>query len=560
MATAKSAPGASFRQPAALFSSRSLVVTALRLAGLALVDAFAVWFAARLINDGEYLLALFVAVITLGINAAFLFEGMYPYRWFTPGLALLILMIIYPTLFTLYVAFTNYKDGNLLTRVQAEDVLLSRTFLPQDAKTFNWTAFQSSEDSSRWALWLIPTDGQGEAIFAEPGDATPASKVDLGDYTLDEDGIPTGLPGWERVPFAKTIAILDSVLSKIQFGEDESTFMLNPKNPTKQAGRFEAKYALNEDGTLYDRETGVTYQAMKGTYTPVDGPHKNAQGQVTDVEGVPLSVIRPGYYVPIGLDNFKRLVENDRIRGPFIRVFLWTFAHAFLTVFITFWFGLFLALLLNVKFTPGRAVLRTLLLVPYAMPAFISVLVWKGLLNEQLGVINKFLTSLPLIDAGPRWTSNAGWVKAAILLIQLWLGFPYMMLITTGALQSLPGDIYEAARVDGASALQQFRHLTLPLLLVSVGPLLIASFAYNFNNFTIVELFNKGGPPISPDQPAGHSDILITYTYELAFGSGRGADYGFASTISLVIFLMVALITFFNFRFTQSWEEISENV
>ncbi len=90
-----------------------------------------------------------------------------------------------------------------------------------------------------------------------------------------------------------------------------------------------------------------------------------------------------------GLDNFKRLVENDKIRGPFVRVFIWTFAHAFFTVFLTFWFGLFMALLLNAKFTPGRAVLRTLLLVPYSLPAFISVLVWKGLLNEQLGVVNK---------------------------------------------------------------------------------------------------------------------------------------------------------------------------
>lgn len=560
MATAKPASRASARLPAALFSSRSLVVTLLRLAGLAFIDAFAIWFAARLVNDGEYILALFIAVITLGVNVAFLFEGMYPYRWFTPGLSLLILMIVYPTIFTVYVAFTNYKDGNLLTRVQAEEVLLSRTFLPEDAKTYSWTAFRSLDDPNLWGLWLIPTDGQGEAVFAEPGNATPASDVDLGDNTLDEDGIPTSLPGWERIPFAKTIAILDSVLAKIRFGEDDNTFMLNPKNPTKQAGRFEVKYALNDDGTLYDRELGVTYKAMRGTYTPVDGPNKNAQGQVTDAEGLPLPVIRPGYYVTIGLDNFKRLFENEKIRGPFIRVFLWTFAHAFFTVFITFWFGLFLALLLNVKFTPGRAVLRTLLLVPYAMPAFISVLVWKGLLNEQLGVINKAIVDVFGVDFGPRWTSNAGWVKVAILLIQLWLGFPYMMLITTGALQSLPGDIYEAARVDGANALQQFRHLTLPLLLVSVGPLLIASFAFNFNNFTIVELFNKGGPPISPDQAAGHSDILITYTYELAFGSGRGADYGFASTISLVIFLMVALITFFNFRFTQSWEEISENV
>jgi ABC-type sugar transport system permease subunit len=328
-----------------------------------------------------------------------------------------------------------------------------------------------------------------------------------------------------------------------------------------------------------------------------------------------------------GLSHFKRLVQNDRIRGPFVRVFIWTFAHAFFTVFLTFWFGLFMAILLNAKFTPGRGVLRTLLLVPYSLPAFISVLVWKGLLNEQLGVINKAIsqtidlpetelnwvwnylfraillllalrfvylavrafrgrvwlifsfwllgfvstmvlfllwTKNPWPDVleitGPKWTSSSTWVKVGILLIQLWLGFPYMMLICTGALQSIPSDIYEAARVDGANVIQQFRHLTLPLLLVAVGPLLIASFAFNFNNFTIVELFNKGGPPISPDTPAGHSDILITYTYELAFGSGRGADYGFATTISLVIFFIVAIITFFNFRFTQSWEEISENV
>jgi ABC-type sugar transport system permease subunit len=194
------------------------------------------------------------------------------------------------------------------------------------------------------------------------------------------------------------------------------------------------------------------------------------------------------------------------------------------------------------------------------MPAFISVLVWRGLLNEHLGVVNKAIETIFGVENGPRWFSDPMWVKLGILLIQLWLGFPYMMLITTGALQSIPGDIYEAARVDGANAFQQFRHLTLPLLLVAVGPLLIASFAFNFNNFTLIELFAQGGPPISPDTPAGHSDILITYTYALAFGSGRGADYGFASTISIVIFLIVATITFFNFRFTRQWEEISENV
>jgi ABC-type sugar transport system permease subunit len=502
-----------------------------------------------------------VTVITLAINAVFLIDGLYPFRWFSPGLALLIIMLIYPTIFTLYVAFTNFSDGNRLTRSQAEELWRKPLYLPADAIVYSWTAFRSTDDSTVYSLWLIPVDeSAGGAIFAQAGTITPAAEVDLGEYELDEDGIPSGLPGYERLKPAQTIAILDNTLSRIQFGEPDNVIQLNPKNPTKQAGVFRAKYTINNDGSLYDNETGVLYQAKQGTYTPVDGPNKNAEGQVIDAEGQPLGPITPGFYVPVGLQNFKRLVENDRIRGPFVRVFIWTFAHAFLTVFLTFSFGLFMAVILNARFFPGRAALRTLLLVPYALPAFISVLVWKGLLNEQLGVINKALVDVLGVDQGPRWTSSATWVKVGILLIQLWLGFPYMMLVTTGALQSIPNDIYEAARVDGANSIQQFRHLTLPLLLVAVGPLLIASFAFNFNNFTVVYLFNEGGPPIAPDSVAQSSDILITYTYKVAFASGRGADYGFASTISFVIFLIVAVITFFNFRFTRTWEEISENV
>ncbi|NJL95325.1 MAG: ABC transporter permease subunit [Anaerolineae bacterium] len=132
--------------------------------------------------------------------------------------------------------------------------------------------------------------------------------------------------------------------------------------------------------------------------------------------------------------------------------------------------------------------------------------------------------------------------------MQLWLGFPYMLLICSGALQSIPHDIYQAAEVDGANDLQKFRYMTLPLLLVAVGPLLIASFAFNFNNFTIIELYNQGNPVINLEANVGHTDILITYAYELAFGTGGGSDYAFASAVTLVIFFMVAVITIFNFR------------
>jgi ABC-type sugar transport system permease subunit len=135
-----------------------------------------------------------------------------------------------------------------------------------------------------------------------------------------------------------------------------------------------------------------------------------------------------------------------------------------------------------------------------------------------------------------------------------------MMLISTGALAAVPSDIYEAASVDGANTWQKFWTMTLPLILISLGPLLISSFAFNLNNFNIVFLYAEGGPPISGSPvPAGHTDILISYTYRLAFG-GRGADYGFASAITIFIFLLVATITFFQFRYTKALEEISENV
>jgi ABC-type sugar transport system permease subunit len=118
--------------------------------------------------------------------------------------------------------------------------------------------------------------------------------------------------------------------------------------------------------------------------------------------------------------------------------------------------------------------------------------------------------------------------------------------------------MYEAADIDGAPPGLQFRSLTLPLLLVSVAPLLIGSFSFNFNNFTLIDLYAQGGPPIvGAATPAGQTDILISYTYRLAFGGGQGADYGLASAIALFIFTIVALITIFNFRYTRQLEELT---
>jgi arabinogalactan oligomer/maltooligosaccharide transport system permease protein len=193
---------------------------------------------------------------------------------------------------------------------------------------------------------------------------------------------------------------------------------------------------------------------------------------------------------------------------------------------------------------------RLLIVLPYAMPSFAMLLVWRDMFNQDFGLVNS-LTGLDINWFGQTWTA-----RAAILIIQFWLGYPYMFLVCLGALQSIPADLTEAAAVDGAKRYQAFRAVVFPLLLVSVAPLLISSFAFNFNNFNIIALTTNGGP-FPPDNPrAGDTDILVSLVYKLAFAAG-GAQYGFAAAVSILIFLIVATVSIIGFRRTAALEEIN---
>ncbi|MDH4308127.1 MAG: ABC transporter permease subunit, partial [Acidimicrobiia bacterium] len=206
----------------------------------------------------------------------------------------------------------------------------------------------------------------------------------------------------------------------------------------------------------------------------------------------------------------------------------------------------------------GKALFRSIFIIPYAIPAFISALVWRGLLNDRYGQVNGLLNSLGFGDVP--WLIDGTWAKVAVLMVNTWLGFPYMFLITTGALQAIPAELKEAARVDGAGPFRVFRTVTVPLLLVTTAPLLIGSFAFNFNNFVLIYLLTQGGPPVAgAGVPFGETDILISFTFDLAVRSGRGADFGLASAIVVIIFLLVAAMSAFSFRFTRRLEEIYGN-
>jgi ABC-type sugar transport system permease subunit len=162
---------------------------------------------------------------------------------------------------------------------------------------------------------------------------------------------------------------------------------------------------------------------------------------------------------------------------------------------------------------------------------------------------------------GPPWLQNPFWAKVAVLLVVTWLGFPYMFLITSGALQAIPAELKDAARVDGAGPARVFRTITLPLLLVSTAPLLIGSFAYNFNNFVLIFLLTDGGPPVvNAAVPLGETDILITFTFDLAVQAGRGQNFALGSAIVVIIFIIVATFSALSFRFTKRLEDVYGNV
>ncbi len=510
--------------------SSSALTLVLRLLFLMVLTAFAVFTGWQFIQGGAAPLAAVLWIITLAFIVVFLRSSAAPMRWILPGLAFMTLMHIYPVIFTIYTAFTNYSDGHLIDKPIAIQQIESQTYVPANAPKYAFVPYAGADGT--YGLWLTPESG-APVFKTSNGQSLTKEQLTAQGATFDADGNLATYDGYTIVPQNRRLALLQT-LQKLTFGPPDSPVGITSPRVAAQA-MPKYVYDAGKDA-MTDQETGTVYTNVKGVFT-------NEKGET----------LIPGFPVPVGIENFTRLFTSPALRGPVATIFGWTVAFALISVLSTFVLGLLLALVLNEPNMPLRRLTRVLMIVPYALPAFISVLIWRGMFNPVIGIIGS--------NWDPGWFSSPLFSKVGILIINLWLGYPYMFLITTGALQSIPSDLYEAARVDGASGMQQFWSITLPLLLVSVGPLLIGSFAFNFNNFTIIQLYANGGPPIpGTPTPAGYSDILISYTYKLAFGGGRGADLGLASAIAIVIFVIVGAITVLNFRFTGMLEEVSENV
>lgn len=513
----------------------------LKLLFLGVVNGLTLYAILTLLPLREWTPLAVVVIATIAIDVVYLSKRQIALKFLLPGTIALLIFQVYPVLYTAYIGFTNYGTGNVLDQEQAVERIVSDSItVPEDAIRYRSTPLQN--EAGDLALLLDDPDGdlflgtEEGLTLLEEGDVVGegAARVVLDEYqpiTLGELG------DREAEILAFSVPITGEAADALDVDAEAAAISVQTFNTAAvavQALQYDA-----DAGVIRDLQDGTVYTPVNGTFTAPDG-----------------STLRPGFREFIGFQNYERVLTSPAIRGPFLRVFVWTFAFAILSVVTTFVLGLGLALALNDPRMKLRRSTRSLLIVPYALPSFMTALIWQGLLNTTFGPINRILgVEIPWLTS----QAFAGALpKFSVILVNLWLGFGYMFLITTGALQAMPEEVKEAARVDGASGWQILRRITLPLLLVAVGPLLIASFAFNFNNFNTVFLLTGGGPPIQGTlTPAGHTDILISFSYRLAFAGGRGQDFGLAAAISTIIFFLVAVFSYLGFKRTAVLEEIN---
>lgn len=459
------------------------------------------------------------AVVTLAFAGGFAFIFMstraYVWRYVFPGLAGMMLFIIFPILYTLGIGFTNYSNLHLISFEQAKNYFLQQTYTAEGGNNYDLKLY---EDEGQYRLGLEGT-AEGQLYISE--EALPMTHIIR--VTVPMEAV-SGTPSLNEAPRSAAIKLrneLDNLTAVLPDGTE-----LNKSRLTQFAPNYPL-WQEGEDGSLVNQQDGTIIR-----------PDFD-RGYFVDQEG---NTLNPGFTVGVGFDNFVRVLTDKGMFEPFVQIFTWTMALSSITVITTFILGVTLASLVQWEPVRGRMIYQVLLILPYALPSFISIMIFRALFNQNFGEINYILESL--FGIAPDWNSNPDMTRMMILFVNSWLGYPYMFILCLGMLQSIPKDLYEASGIEGSGPLNNFFRITLPLIIRPMLPLLIAAFAFNFNNFVLIELLTKGGPIIIGSNPqAGETDLLVNYAYRLAF-RGDSQDFALASAISTFIFMMVGVIAF----------------
>ncbi|WP_374353407.1 maltose ABC transporter permease MalF [Chitinimonas sp.] len=470
---------------------------------------------------GQTMLA--ISCLAVLAFAAFVYTSgrAYAYRYLFPGLLAALVFVVFPLAYTFAIGFTNYSSKNLLSFERARQYFLDETYTV-DGERLNFTLHADGK-----AFRIRLENDKGNAFV------TPALALkQVEPLRVEAQAIaPTDAPMGEAADtktLIQNLKALKAVSVVLPNGQVASAAGLREFAPVRPL------YKASSDNALTNQQDGTVLRPNFNT-----GFYETAAGERQ----------QPGFKVGVGTANFTRVFTDRAFSEPFLRIFGWTVVFSGLSVLFCFSVGVVLAVLLNWEALRFRAFYRIMLFLPYAVPGFISILVFKGLFNQNFGELNHMLDML--FGIRPAWFDDPFLAKSMLLIVNTWLGYPYMMVVCMGLIKAIPADLYEASAIVGAGPLTNFFKITLPLIAKPMLPLLISAFAFNFNNFVLIALLTDGRPDfLDTKVPAGTTDLLVSYTYRIAFRDS-GQNFGLAAAISTVIFVMVAVLSLVNLRLTK---------
>ena len=469
-------------------------------------------------------------LIVIGVGAfIFLSESAYTYRYLFPGFLGFGLFVIFPIAYMVFLSFTKYSSKNLLTFDRTVELFLQET-IPVGTVSYKYKLY--SQDNGQYILYIQDEKDPAKRFASEPFDLKPGeqAKAEQEPVNLTALAPAEEVRGKPLEMGQITREKLFMPMRTLRFALPDD-MLVGMETLTKFGSRARL-WTLNRDGSLTNKKDGTVIRP------------DFKLGFFVDDKGEKVGV---GFRTFTGLDNYIQILTDPRIQGPFFRIFVWTLAFSGISVILTFAVGMLLAVILQREDLAFRRVYRTLLILPYAVPAVLSILILKGTFNQDFGAANQILRGI--FGFAPEWETNPWGARAMVLLVNIWLGYPYMMLICMGMLQSIPTAIYEASAIDGSNRIVDFFRLTLPLVFTPMVPIHISSFAFNFNNFNLIYLLTGGGPRMVGGGIAGETDLLVNYTFNIAFRDS-GTNYGLASAIATVLFFIVGFLSWINLKIT----------
>lgn len=257
-----------------------------------------------------------------------------------------------------------------------------------------------------------------------------------------------------------------------------------------------------------------------------------------------------GWHI-VGLYQFERILTGP-LKNQFFPLLIWTVIFTTISTLGAFLIGLIFAMVLSDKNMKESFIYKGLLVIPWALPGAITIISFKGLFNSEYGAINAILQQLNLINDPIMWLTTPLAARIAVILVNLWLGFPYMMNVCIGALSSISDTYYEAAKIDGATRWQQFIKITLPSISSVSYPLLISNFAFNFNNINSAYLLTEGGPSKAESSFAGWTDIIGSSAYKMSTSNG---NFALGAAMSILLFIIIGAISLINMRMSGQFKE-----